>query len=511
MRTTSLFLLALIGCSSSEQTAIETSATWNPDATPVWYDQLSEDADLAATVAHTCLAFEQTDWVVRAAVGTTRTGTVVVENLCDRDITLHAVELTDGDGAMELAGMSDDRIPAGGVLEIDVDFTARGEHIHLGELVVRSSDDALPAVGVNVVGLWREESLRAASSLVSDAGPNLNNIVGTQFTLDGSDSSPGSYLWAFRPGRKPVGSSSTIADATQSVAHLTPDLVGNYELRLDVSDGFDLARDFTIVTAAPAPGNPNTEPVARIAGGAVQQGFVGSASLLDGSPSYDPDTLLTDGLSYRWRFASVPAGSSATITNPTSDVASFVPDVPGSYQVRLRVDDGLLYHIRAVRFDVSGDPPPDEVVTLRGSGDNHYDLFVDGTEVASDTDWPSVNTTLATLSPGPHTIAVRVADVGADQMMILILNDDTSSPLAVSDSSWSTFAIASGAGAEPTGWQDVGFDDSGWSPATVCGANGTAPWGSLIAGANFIWGDGGCSGPNNKTLFRKVVNVPSTP
>lgn len=83
------------------------------------------------------------------------------------------------------------------------------------------------------------------------------------------------------------------------------------------------------------PPDENNPPVA-IAGDDVTVS-TGSTVTLDGSNSTDPDG---DELSYQWSIASAPAGSTATITNATEVIATFVPDVPGSYTLRLTVDDG---------------------------------------------------------------------------------------------------------------------------------------------------------------------------
>jgi len=60
---------------------------------------------------------------------------------------------------------------------------------------------------------------------------------------------------------------------------------------------------------------------------------------LDGRQSSDPDGL---ALSYAWRIASAPAGSTATITNPNSARPSLYAQLAGAYRVCLVVTDTSL-------------------------------------------------------------------------------------------------------------------------------------------------------------------------
>lgn len=87
----------------------------------------------------------------------------------------------------------------------------------------------------------------------------------------------------------------------------------------------------------------NQKPVAIIAA-VQQQAVVGAIIKLDGRLSYDPD----DGtvLAYRWSFKSLPIGSflnegSFYPTESDSSSVTFTPDVSGSYEVCLVVNDGI--------------------------------------------------------------------------------------------------------------------------------------------------------------------------
>ena len=80
---------------------------------------------------------------------------------------------------------------------------------------------------------------------------------------------------------------------------------------------------------------PNVQPVAVI--DADTSVIVGTEVSLNGGNSYDENN---DALTYQWDFSYQPVGSSALIMNDTAVTASFIPDVSGTYHIRLIVNDG---------------------------------------------------------------------------------------------------------------------------------------------------------------------------
>lgn len=90
---------------------------------------------------------------------------------------------------------------------------------------------------------------------------------------------------------------------------------------------------------------PNTPPVANA--GPDQQVYVTDTVTLDGSASSDADG---NALTYAWTLTSVPAGSSASLSDATAVKPSFAVDKPGTYIASLVVNDGTV------------DSPADEVV-----------------------------------------------------------------------------------------------------------------------------------------------------
>ena len=159
---------------------------------------------------------------------------------------------------------------------------------------------------------------------------------GVPVTLDGSTSqNPNlpaapttglTYSWALLA--RPQGSKAAIANAAQAVTGFTPDVYGLYVAQLIVSDGALASRPKTVVvTVAPRP------PVAVVR--AASPIVITQTDVLDGSGSTDPDG---NPLTYFWTLTT-PAGSQATLGNPSAISTSFIPDVPGTYVAQLVVAD----------------------------------------------------------------------------------------------------------------------------------------------------------------------------
>ena len=78
-----------------------------------------------------------------------------------------------------------------------------------------------------------------------------------------------------------------------------------------------------------------SRPVAEA--GPDQNSATGARVILDGSASTDADG---DPLTYSWALTTVPSGSAATVNNNDQAMASFIPDVAGTYVATLTVNDG---------------------------------------------------------------------------------------------------------------------------------------------------------------------------
>lgn len=170
---------------------------------------------------------------------------------------------------------------------------------------------------------------------VADAGPDARAFVGDTVTLDGSASSDVdgdvlTFYWTITA--LPGGSSATLSDQTAVMPIFTVDLPGEYIFELVVDDGQagSLPDSVTITT-------DNSPPVADA--GADRSVALGSLVTLDGSGSMDIDG---DPLTYSWSLSSVPAGSTAALSDATTLNPSFVVDVPGNFVAQLIVNDGIV-------------------------------------------------------------------------------------------------------------------------------------------------------------------------
>ncbi len=170
---------------------------------------------------------------------------------------------------------------------------------------------------------------------IANAGTDQTVHVGSLVSLDGSGSSdpegnvPLTYAWNIMS--KPDGSAITLPEPGVVNPKFTPDLPGNYVIELIVTNSTGAVSVSASVTIRAT----NAAPVAD-AGPDQAVTVIDSTIQLNGSKSYDSDG---DPITYQWSFSSIPAGSAAVLSSPTSSMPSFVADVHGTYTVLLIVSD----------------------------------------------------------------------------------------------------------------------------------------------------------------------------
>ncbi|MBI5057329.1 MAG: hypothetical protein HZB61_12015 [Nitrospirae bacterium] len=175
------------------------------------------------------------------------------------------------------------------------------------------------------------------SAPVANAGYGQNVYEGSEVTLDGHgsydpDGDMMTYTWTL--DSVPPGSNAALSDPNSINPKFTPDLPGRYKISLIVSDSIANSTAVEVVIYV------NALPAPFANAGADQTVFQGNLVSLDGSASRSDCFFCEDSLTYNWTFVSVPAESTAVLSNPNSVGPSFIPDVIGSYVLSLVVNNG---------------------------------------------------------------------------------------------------------------------------------------------------------------------------
>jgi len=172
---------------------------------------------------------------------------------------------------------------------------------------------------------------------IADAGTNQNIHTQSTVLLDGTKSTDAdgdslTYKWKFIS--TPIGSLAYLDNTSTPIPSFIADSDGAYIIQLIVNDGtVDSAASTVTITAS----TENSAPVADA--GVNQNVNTTSTATLNGSASSDADS---DQLTYSWSIISKPAGSNATLTNPTIVNPTFVADLDGIYLAQLVVNDGTV-------------------------------------------------------------------------------------------------------------------------------------------------------------------------
>jgi hypothetical protein len=175
---------------------------------------------------------------------------------------------------------------------------------------------------------------------VANAGPDQSiTVAKTVVQLDGTQSFDLAglaitYQWSFVS--KPAKSKAVLSGATTATPTFVADVNGTYSIQLIVTDSLGTPSSPSIVNVTLNKAVKAKRPKANA--GPSQSGVVGTTVTLNGSKSTDSNGR---PLTYRWALVSFPKGSKTVILNSTAQIASFVPDLAGTYVVQLIVNDGV--------------------------------------------------------------------------------------------------------------------------------------------------------------------------
>lgn len=219
----------------------------------------------------------------------------------------------------------------------------------------------------------------AGITVVAPTGASSGAVPpGTPVTLRGDEKSSGpfgqavSYTWD-------AGGGGSLTPLSGPETEFSADAPGDYAVTLTVLPGTSPYNSATTTL------HVNHLPVAVVSGPAASDN-VSAPVDFSGAASVDDDG---QALTYRWVMVARPAESSATLpTDDTQDV-TFVPDVPGTYEIGLRVDDGLDNSALAIRSFTAG------AVAVSSPGSGGSGCSVVGT--GGDADLPSAASALLLL------------------------------------------------------------------------------------------------------------------
>lgn len=132
-------------------------------------------------------------------------------------------------------------------------------------------------------------------------------------------------------------------------------------------------------------------------------------------------------------------------------------------------------------FTMTGVIPPEPSfqpgsATITVSCDNGYDLYFNGTLLGSGSAWETAGVYNINLISGNNVIAARGTDAGGIAALLADIRQSSSGVKKGSGSQWKVSASLT------SGWETVGFNDSGWANATEYGAYGVGPWGTGVTG-----------------------------
>ena len=269
----------------------------------------------------------------------------------DNDGKLDVFSYSMADGSLSLISKGFDGLPGNNVDNIH-DMSPDGRFVLVSSKstnIVQGSEDST----FTTLFLYDRQANTVEKVPFTETGEELNSHTGAAAVSDDGrfvvfNSSADNIVIGDNNGRKDVflrdmskqttrllsmNLNGDVGNEQSSIPDITADgqfvVFGSFASDL-VANDFNTYKDIFVVSTT----EPNEPPIANA--GVDQSIFLGTSAELDGFGSYDPNG---DTLTYSWSLSTKPAGSLAELSG--SDVtANFTPDLAGSYQASLTVNDG---------------------------------------------------------------------------------------------------------------------------------------------------------------------------
>ncbi|MDP2575019.1 Ig-like domain-containing protein [Vibrio penaeicida] len=151
------------------------------------------------------------------------------------------------------------------------------------------------------------------------------------------------FTWVI--SKKPAGSNSAIKNANALVTSFQPDLAGDYTIQLTATNPAATIEKHYQVTDAAENAAPNVFPTESVMTG-IDTNITLSANAVD------PDN---NDLTYQWTVANKPSNATVTLTDETTENASFSANAAGEYELSIAVSDSkeTVKRVVTVKIDES--------------------------------------------------------------------------------------------------------------------------------------------------------------